>query len=58
MTSNQPLKPNDFPVHVDDKDIVKVGGKPIAKATDNKTARDVAERLNDAEARSEEDRWA
>ncbi len=57
MANNKTLKPQDFPIQVDDKDILKVSGKPIAKAVDKKTAHDVADRLNDAEARTEEDRW-
>jgi hypothetical protein len=58
MADYRPLKPEDFPVHADDKVIVKEGGKPIAEAADKKTAEDVADRLNADEARTEEDRWA
>jgi hypothetical protein len=58
MSEKNPLKPEDFPVHAEDKKIVKEGGKPIAEATDKKTAEDVVDRLNADEARTEEDRWA
>jgi len=58
MTKQKPLKPEDFPVSAHDKIVSKEDGKPIATATDNKTAQDVADRLNADEARSEEDRWS
>jgi hypothetical protein len=57
MTKQKPLKPEDFPVSAHDKIVSKEDGKPIAEATDHKTAQDVADRLNADEARSEEDRW-
>jgi hypothetical protein len=50
-----PLKPNDFPVQVDDKTIKKHDGEPIAKSEDAVTATDVAERLNENEDRREEE---
>jgi hypothetical protein len=57
MADPKPLKPADFPVHADNKAIVKDDGKLIAEAVDKKTAQDVADRLNADEARTEEDRW-
>jgi hypothetical protein len=58
MVDNEPLKPEDFPVHANQKQIVKSDGKTIAEARTNKTAEEVAERLNAEEDRREEDRWS
>ena len=54
----KPLKPQDFPVQADDKTIVKNDGKPLADVCDEKTAEDVAERLNENEYQREQDRWS
>jgi hypothetical protein len=56
--SKNPLKPDDFPVTAEGKKIKKQDGKPIAKTEDPDLAADVAERLNDDEARREEDKWS
>jgi hypothetical protein len=58
MADDETLKPEDFPVHTDQKKIVKNDGKAIAEAGTKKTAEDVAERLNAEEDRREEDRWS
>jgi hypothetical protein len=58
MADDEPLKPDDFPVHTDQKQIVKNDGKTIAEARTKKTAEEVAERLNTEEDRREEDRWS
>jgi hypothetical protein len=58
MADIEPLKPNDFPVHTEQKKIVKTDGKDIAEAKTEKIAEDVADRLNSEEAQREEDRWA
>jgi hypothetical protein len=58
MADNEPLKPEGFPVHANQKQIVKSDGKTIAEARTNKTAEEVAERLNAEEDRREEDRWS
>jgi hypothetical protein len=58
MADDEALKPADFPVHTDQKQIVKNDGKAIAKAHTKKTAEDIAERLNAEEDRREEDRWS
>jgi hypothetical protein len=58
MADDQPLKPEDFPAHTNQKQIVKNDGKTIAEARTKKTAEDVAERLNAEEGRREEDRWS
>ena len=44
MADDEPLKPEDFPVHTNQKQIVKNDGKTIAEARTKKTAEDVAER--------------
>ena len=54
----EPLKPGDFPVHADEKTIVKNDGKPLGEACDDKTAENVAERLNENEYQREQDRWS
>ena len=58
MADDEPLKPEDFPVHTNQKQIVKNDGRAIAEARTKKTAEDVAERLNAEEGRREEDRWS
>jgi hypothetical protein len=58
MPDDETLKPDDFPVHTSRKKIVKSDGKPIAEALDEKTASEVAERLNTEEQTREEDRWS
>lgn len=57
-TSKKPLRPDDFPVHVEGEKIKKQDGSSIAKAEDPATATDLADRLNDDEARREEDKWS
>jgi len=59
MSKDQkPLNPDDFPVNADGKKIKKQDGTPIANTDDPDVAADVAERLNDDEARREEDKWS
>ena len=53
-----PLKPDDFPVHSDKNKILTTTGQPVAVAKDEKTADEVAKRLNADEDREEEDRWS
>jgi hypothetical protein len=57
-TSKKPLKPDDFPVNAEGQRINKQGGTPIAHTEDPAVAADLAERLNDDEARREEDKWS
>jgi hypothetical protein len=57
-TSKKPLKPNDFPVSAEGKKIKKRDGTPVANTEDPTVATDVTERLNDDEARREEDKWS
>ena len=54
----RPLEPNDFPVNADGKKIKKEDGTPVANTDDPAVAADIAERLNDDEARREEDKWS
>ena len=56
--AQKPLKPDDFPVNAEGKKIKKQDGTPIANTDDPAVAADVAERLNDDEARREEDKWS
>lgn len=55
---NKPLKPDDFPVSADGKDIKKQDGTSIAHTDDPAVADDLAERLNEDEAQREEDKWS
>ena len=57
-SGKKPLKPDDFPVSADGKKIKKQDGTPIANTDDPAVADDVAERLNEDEARREEDKWS
>jgi hypothetical protein len=54
----KPLEPNDFPINAEDKKIKKEDGTPVANTEDPAVAADVAERLNDDEARREQDNWS
>ena len=56
--AKKPLQPNDFPVNAEGKKIKKQDGTPIANTDDPTVAADVAERLNEDEARREEDKWS
>lgn len=55
---DKPLEPEDFPLRVEDKKIVKKDGEPIAEARNEKIADEVAERLNAEEDIREQDRWS
>jgi len=57
-TAKKPLTPYDFPVNAEGKKIKKQDDTPIANTDDPAVAADVAERLNDDEARREEDKWS
>jgi len=56
--ARKPLKPEDFPVHSEGEKLKKQDGESIAEADDPVGADDLAERLNDDEARREEDKWS
>ena len=55
---DKPLKPEDFPVNAEGREIKKQHGTPIAETSDPAVASDVANRLNEDEARREEDKWS
>ena len=57
-TPKKPLQPSDFLVTADGQKIKKQDGKPIANTDDPALAADMAERLNEDEARREEDKWS
>jgi hypothetical protein len=57
-SSKPPLKPEDFPVEVEGEKIKKQDGTPIADAECPAVAAEIADRLNEDEARREEDRWS
>jgi hypothetical protein len=54
----KPLDPNDFPVSADESKIRKQDGTPVAHTDDPDVAADIADRLNEDEARREEDKWS
>lgn len=56
--SKKPLRPEDFPVNAEGRKIKKQDGRPLANAEDPAVAEDFAERVNDDEARREEDKWS
>jgi hypothetical protein len=58
MSDEKPLGSEDFPVNADGKKIKKQDGTPIAEAHDPAVATDLADRLNEDEARREEDKWS
>jgi hypothetical protein len=55
---DKPLEPRDFPLRTKRKKILKNDGETIAEARNEKTADEVAERLNAEEHLREEDRWS
>ena len=54
----KPLNPDDFPVTAEEQKVKKQDGTPIANTDDPSVAADIADRLNDDEARREEDKWS
>ena len=58
MPNDDELKPNDFPVEVEDEKLVTADGKPIAKARAPEVAQDLADRLNEDEYRKEQEKWS
>jgi hypothetical protein len=57
-SSKQPLRPEDFPVDVEGQKIKKQDDTPIADAESPAVAAEIVERLNEDEARREEDKWS
>ena len=58
MAVKTPLKPEDFPVNADGTKIKRQDGTPIAETENPAVADDVADRLNEDEARREEEKWS
>ncbi|WOH48229.1 hypothetical protein [Bradyrhizobium sp. sBnM-33] len=56
--SKKPLRPEDFPMDVDGQKVKKQDGTPIADAETPAVAAEIVERLNEDEARREEDKWS
>jgi hypothetical protein len=54
LLPTEPLKPDDFPLHVEADEIKSQDGKPVASIEDPAVAADVSERLNEDEDRREE----
>jgi hypothetical protein len=52
------LEPDDFPLNAEGKKVKTQDGTPIAETSDPTVAIDVADRLNEDEARREEDKWS
>ena len=58
LAAGKALEPDDFPLNAEGKKIKKQDGTPIAETSDPAVASDVAERLNEDEARREEEKWS
>jgi hypothetical protein len=58
MSGKPPIKPDAFPLEAKGKKIKDKTGKTIATTESDTTAAEIAERLNEDEERSEEDRWS
>jgi hypothetical protein len=56
--SKKPLEPDDFPVQADGDKVKRQDGTPIAETEGSTIAQDIAGRLNEDEARREEDKWS
>lgn len=57
-TTEKPLESDDFPVHADGEKVKKKDGTPVAETEHPAVAEDIADRLNEDEARREEDKWS
>jgi hypothetical protein len=58
MQQSTPLKPDDFPIETEQDKLRTQKGKKIAEAESEKTAQDIAQRLNELADREEQDRWS
>jgi hypothetical protein len=58
LVNRKALEPDDFPLNADGKNIKKQDGTQIAETFDPTVAMEVADRLNEDEARREEDKWS
>ena len=55
MPDEKPLKPEDFSVAAEGKQVKKQDGTPVALTPDPAVAEDIADRLNEDDARREEE---
>ena len=58
MGKDAPLKPDDFPVEVEDQTLKSHKGEPVATAETEELAGELADRLNDHAHQEEQDRWS
>ena len=58
MPNEKPFKSDDVPAGVESGQIVTADGKPIAKVKTPGIAEDIADRLNEDDARKEQERWS
>ena len=58
MATDTCLKPDDFPIEVEDQKLRTQKGKPVATAASDKLADQIAEQLNEHAHREEQDRWS
>ncbi|MGJ4881575.1 MULTISPECIES: hypothetical protein [unclassified Bradyrhizobium] len=56
--TDEPLKPEDFPLEADKERVQRQDGKPIATTKNEAMAQEIADRLNAEEHRREEDKWS
>ncbi|MCP3395035.1 hypothetical protein NLM27_40535 [Bradyrhizobium sp. CCGB12] len=58
MTQDSPLKPDDFPVKVENQKLRTQKDEPVAVAETPELADQVAKRLNEHAHQEEQDRWS
>ena len=58
MGKDTPLKPDDFPVEVDDRKLKTQKGEQVATAETEGLASQIAEKLNEQADQEEQDRWS
>ena len=58
MAQNSPLKPDDFPVKVENQKLRTENDEPVAVAKTPELADQLADRLNEHAHQEEQDRWS
>jgi hypothetical protein len=58
MIQDKSLKPDDFPIETEDKELKTNKGEPIASAKSPRIAEDLAKKVNEQADREEQERWA
>ena len=58
MAQNSPLKPDDFPVKVENQKLRTQNDVPVADAETPELVDQLAERLNEHADQEEQDRWS